>query len=210
MSSAAILAGGQARRFEGRDKGALLVADGNTPGRSILARQLEELCALTDDVLVVGYRGAGRYTGPRGPSHARVRLVTDRTPGCGPLGGLETALAEARDDVVAIIACDMPFVTRQLLGYLLALAGEADIVVPVTERGYHPLCAVYTRACLPVVIRHLRDGQFKMAALFDEVRVRSVIRQELEALGDPDRLLANINTRAEYDQLLAPDHQPSS
>ena len=46
-------------------------------------------------------------------------------------------------------------------------AQEADIVVPKTERGYHPLCAVYTPACLEPVARRLADGRLKLTELFD-------------------------------------------
>ena len=60
--SAAILAGGQARRFGGRDKGALLV-----DGRSIRDRQIAELATLTSDILIVG--------GPESPRVASGNVV---------------------------------------------------------------------------------------------------------------------------------------
>src|SRR3990172_5076806 len=108
MPTAAILAGGRASRFDGRDKSALVVG-----GRSILERQIAVLRRLTDDILVVGGQGGQ----PR--ADGLVRFVPDRVPGCGPLGGLDAALAAARDDAVVIVACDMPFVTRALLSHLL-------------------------------------------------------------------------------------------
>ena len=80
----------------------------------------------------------------------------------------------------------------------MSLAGQADIVVPQTERGYHPLCAVYSRACLEPAARRLARGEFTLAALVDEMRVRVVPADALEAFGDPDRLLANVNTSIEY------------
>jgi len=97
-----------------------------------------------------------------------------------------------------MLACDMPFVSTPLLRHLASLADQADIVVPQTERGYHPLCAVYTRACLEPAARRLARGEFTLAALVDEMRVRVVTADALEAFGDPDRLLANVNTSIEY------------
>lgn len=187
MPSAAILVGGRARRFDGRDKGALVIG-----GRSIIERQLAELTQLTDDILVVG--------GPA-PPQAPVRVVPDRVPDCGPLGGLDAALAAARDDVLVLLACDMPYVTAGLLGHLLALTKEADAVVPRTDRGYHPLCAAYTRACGAAVARCLAGGRLKMVGFLGEVRVRVVTGTELDAFGDRNRLLANVNTLADYDDL---------
>ncbi len=185
MVSAAILAGGSARRFGGREKGRLLV-----DGRPLVEWQLAALAPLTDDVLVIGRPGAAEP-----PSGARA--VVDRVADRGPLGGLYTALLEAAGDPVLILACDMPFVTTALLGRLLELARNADAAVPRTDRGYHPLCAAYARSALPPIARRLADGRLKMMDLLDDLRVRPLDAEALALLGSP-RLLANINTPAEY------------
>ena len=189
MASAAILAGGRASRFGGRDKGALIVE-----GLPILDRQLAALSAVTADVMLV----VGEQTPP---PRADVRIVRDRVTASGPLGGLDAALAAARHDALVLLACDMPFVTARFLAHLLALTSEADAVVPRTERGYHPLCAVYTRACQPAIAGRLDRGQLRMVDFLADVRVRVVGGDELAALGDHHRLLANINTPAEYEGL---------
>jgi molybdenum cofactor guanylyltransferase len=188
MASAAILAGGSATRFGGRDKSTLIVE-----GRRIIDRQIVELSQVSDDLLVVG----GRLPRPKSGTLG-IRRVADRVAGAGPLAGLDAALAAARDPVVLLIACDMPFVVAPLLGYLLSLSDTADAVVPRTKRGYHPLCAVYTRACWPAIERRLRTRQLALAGLLDDVRLRVVEAHDIEAFGDPDRLLANINTPVEY------------
>jgi molybdenum cofactor guanylyltransferase len=182
VHSAAILTGGRAARFGGRDKSALLV-----DGRTILDRQLDALSTMTDDVLIVG-----------DVTRTGVRQIHDIVPGCGPLGGLHAALTSARGDALVLLACDMPFVSAHVIAHLLSLAGEADIVVPRSERGYHPLCAVYSRACLEPVAARLADGHLKMLDLLAAVRVREVPAEELRRFGDPDRLLANVNTPADY------------
>lgn len=191
MPTAAILAGGRASRFGGRDKSALLVG-----GRSILDRQMTELAQIADDILVVGAPSCLR-------SEGSVRLVTDRLPDCGPMGGLDAALAAARHDALVVVACDMPFVTAPFLRHLLALTREAEAVVPRTERGYHPLCAAYTRACRAAVARCLAEGRLKMSELLRDLRVREVSTAEIEPFGDRDRLLANVNTPAEFEALEA-------
>jgi molybdopterin-guanine dinucleotide biosynthesis protein A len=195
MLSAAILAGGQATRFGGCDKGALQVG-----GRSIRERQLAELATLTDDILIVG--GAAE----RSPG---ARWVADRVPGLGPLGGLHTALLEAAGDPTIVVACDMPYISAPLLGHLSALAREADAVVPRTARGYHPLCAVYARACVERIARRLAAGRLKMTDLFDDVRLRVVGLEELRAFGDVERLLANVNSPADHEDLVAHERPQS-
>ena len=207
--SAAILAGGQATRFGGRDKGALLV-----DGRAILDRQITELAPLTTDLLIVGghtshdvSRGAtvaqgfqpcDRSPERAAPRQAQPRVIHDIVPGCGPLGGLHAALTEARGDALFVVACDMPYVTSPFIAYLLSLAGDADIVVPLSERGYHPLCAVYTHTCLETVAARLADRRLKMLELVAAMRTRVVPVEDLRRFGDPDRLLTNVNTPAEY------------
>jgi molybdopterin-guanine dinucleotide biosynthesis protein A len=188
--SAAILAGGRATRFNGRDKSALQV-DGGT----ILDRQLTTLAAVTADVLVVGDR--------TDLAPAPVRVIRDLVPGCGPLGGLHAALSAARGDALFLIACDMPYVSSSLIEYLFSLAGDADIVVPHDERGYHPLCAVYTRACLEPAAARLADGRLRMRELVECMRTRIVAAPEIGRFGDPHRLLANVNTPADYAALEA-------
>lgn len=185
MHSAAILAGGQATRFLGRDKSALVV-----DGETILDRQLTILSSVATDILVIG--------GPANVARAAVRYVADIVPGCGPLGGLHAALTAAKSDAVLLLACDMPYVTAPFVAHLFALARDADVVVPHTERGYHPLCAVYSRACLEPVARRLADGRLKMIDLFADVRVRLVMSEDIDRFGNRHRLLANVNTPAEY------------
>jgi molybdopterin-guanine dinucleotide biosynthesis protein A len=132
MPSAAILAGGRASRFGGRDKSAPVVER-----QPILDRPLAALVQVADDLML---------------------------------------------DV-------------------LALTPEADAVVPRTERGYHRLCAAYTRACQPAIAVRLDRRQIRMVDFRADVRVRVVCGDELAALGNHHRLLANINTPAEYEGL---------
>ena len=147
-----------------------------------------------DDILIVGGRPE---------SAPMIRTVADREPGHGPLGGLHTALLESTGDRIILLACDMPYVAAPLLRHLCTLADEADVVVPRTDRGYHPLCAVYTRACLDPVVRRLAAGHLKMTDLFHDLRIREVPAEELRAFGDVHRLLANVNSRADQRELEA-------
>lgn len=194
MPSAAILNGGRAIRFGGSDKGALRVG-----GRTVRARQIEQLTAVSDDLMLVG--------GTRPTVDARespYRFIADTHPGLGPLAGIEAALAAARHELVIVLACDMPGVTTSLLIRLLALADEVDIVVPRSDRGYHPLCAVYRRStCLPVARQHLVERRLAVRGLFPALRMRELAGPALAAAGDPGQLLANVNTPAEHAAIAA-------
>jgi molybdopterin-guanine dinucleotide biosynthesis protein A len=204
MVSAAILIGGRARRFNGRDKSALVISDSAGPGvrgsrsaRTILERQLAALAGLSNDIMLVG-----RTVDRSRPID--VRSVSDRVADRGPLGGLDAALAAARHDRLILLACDMPFVTTGLLAALAdGLLGEEGVeaVVPETERGYHPLCAAYARRSQPTVIRLLTENRLKMRDLLRDLRVATLRDTDLARFGNPDRLLSNVNTPLDYASL---------
>jgi molybdopterin-guanine dinucleotide biosynthesis protein A len=189
MTSAAILAGGRARRFGGADKTQLRI-----DGRTILDRQVSALRGRVDRLFLVGYRGTAVVP----PSLER---LADRVADQGPLGGLDAALEAAGTGPVLLVACDMPWVDGPFGAYLLALTAEADAVVPRTERGYHPLYAAYTQACRAAVARRLRHGQRRMIDLLHDVRVRVVEPEEVVVFGDGNRLFANVNSQAELDAI---------
>jgi molybdopterin-guanine dinucleotide biosynthesis protein A len=206
MRSAAILAGGRATRFGGRDKSALVV-----DGRPIVERQVAELLTIVDDIMLVGARPDGArafqasdlaafHASDLAAFHAsdHYRAIADIVPGCGPLGGLHAALTEMRGDRVFVVACDMPYVDAAFAEYLLSLAADAAVVVPQTDRGYHPLCAVYTRVCLEPVAARLAQRRLALRDLFADVPTRIVTIAEMSRFGAPSRLLANVNTPDEY------------
>ena len=173
-------------------------------GRTIFDRQVSELSQIAGEILLVGWT-AGREPRPG------VTPITDLIPGCGPLGGLHAALTAARGDPVIVVACDMPYVSAPFLAYLAGLAGRRepgkadgfDAVVPQTERGYHPLCAVYTHAVIAPIERRLSAGHFTMTDLLADVCLRVVAADEIARFGDPHRLLANVNTPSEHESLEA-------
>ena len=180
---AAILAGGRARRFGGRDKSALRVGP-----TTILERQLAALDGLVDRMFVVGGDPM-----PGGVPHPAV--VPDRLPNAGALGGLYTALCEAAGSHVLVVACDLPFVTARAAGQADGLAdSECDAVVPRSTDGLQPLCAVYARRLAGDVRRRIESGRLKIQDLLGTIRVRELGPAEIAAFDPDGRLFFNVNT----------------
>lgn len=145
-----VLAGGRSSRM-GRDK-ALLEIDGET----LVARavgSLKEVCA---EVAIAG----------GGAELARfARVVPDVAPGCGPLGGIVSALAETPFQWNLFLAVDVPFVPKEVWRRLLGQAensGAAAVMARVGEQ-VHPLCAAYSRRALRVLREELDAGRWKVA-----------------------------------------------
>ena len=193
--AAAILAGGRATRLHGADKAALVVG-----GRTILERQLEALAGLVDDVCLIG--------GPAGADdRPGLPRIPDLAAAHGPLGGIQAALHRSGDAVCTlIVACDLPFLSRPFLAFLLARALDGDgpdVVVPRSGDRLHPLCATYNRRVREAVDRRVAARTLAVQALFDEVRV-DVVEPEVVATFDPDGVMFwNVNTPDEYERACA-------
>lgn len=179
--TAAVLAGGRSSRM-GVDKARLLFE-----GRLLIQHMVSRLAEWTDDVLVVAAQ-AQAY------DDVGIACAVDRLPNAGPLGGLYTAVCEARRPHVLAVGVDMPFIQWPLAEHLLTLAPNMDAVVPRTAGRLEPLCAVYAVTCRPAIRAAIRNGWLDMAAFHGDVRVRYVDDAELDAF-DPGRLsLINLNT----------------
>jgi molybdopterin-guanine dinucleotide biosynthesis protein A len=186
--SAAILAGGRARRLDGADKASLLVG-----GVRIVERQLAALAGVAADVRIV-VNDPARYR------DLGIPLVSDVIAGAGALGGIYTALLHARHDRVLVLACDLPFVSAALLERLAAEsrnAGGIDAVVPRSRRGLEPLCAIYRKGCAGVIQEHIARGELRMTALLAALAVRQLGHDAL-APYDDGALFENVNTPHDY------------
>jgi len=167
----------------GRDKLPLKVGD-----TTLLARVHEALASRCAEILIVG---GGGCVSPE------TRCVSDLRPGRqGPLAGIEAALLAARYQSVFIAAGDMPFLTGDLVDYLLGLLSDPlSAVVPHFGGRPHPLCAAYSRAMQPAVSSALDRGVRSVRGLLEGLpRVRYVGEEELRRCGDPNLLLLNVNS----------------
>lgn len=177
-----ILAGGESRRM-GQNKLPLKVG-----GTTLLDRVYEALTSRCAETLVVG---AGDHLS------TPARLVPDLRPGRqGPLAGIEAGLSAASYSHVFVAAGDMPFLTADLVGYLLGLLTEGvPAVVPDIDGRLHPLCAAYGREVLPAVSAALDRGVRSVRDLLESLPgVRYVGQKELERVGDYEVLLTNVNS----------------
>lgn len=181
----AILAGGEARRMGGVPKGLLEVG-----GIRILDRLVGAFEEATGSLpLLIA-------NAPDAPEWRRdLRVVPDRRPGVGTLGGLLTAVLEAPAPVV-VVAWDMPFVPAGLLVALGEGLGGADVCIPESgsRRGMEPLCAGYGPATGPAMAEALDRGDLRAIAFHQSVRVRLLTAEVLARFGDPERLFFNVNT----------------
>ena len=135
----AILAGGNSRRM-GTDK-ALLEYDGR--------RLLEHVAEAADPfgpILVIGRQDPEAFDLPE------ATFLPDKDPGQGPLGGLQTALANA-DGPLLLLGCDMPLLDRQTIRWLVDAFADSQAagIVGRTDDRLQPLLGIYSPRIAPDV-----------------------------------------------------------
>ncbi|MFQ5910233.1 MAG: molybdenum cofactor guanylyltransferase [Thermoplasmata archaeon] len=176
--SVAILTGGNSSRF-GRPK--QLYEVGGKPLFGICRERFEPL---SDDVFLQGsFAGAG--------SDVREDLVS----GKGPIGGLYSALMNARRERVFVLACDMPYLDSGVLGLLLEHE-DTDLVVPMWRNGYlEPLCSLYSKRQARLLREMLDDSVLKISKLFEMVERKEfpIIENWIERGLVPPNCFLNVN-----------------
>ncbi|MEW6718581.1 MAG: molybdenum cofactor guanylyltransferase [Chloroflexota bacterium] len=184
--SLAILAGGKSSRM-GRDKG-LLPFQGMTMVEYIL-KQVEGLGA---DTFIISnhpenYQGLG------------LPVYKDVIPDIGTLGGVYSAVAYAIQPFCIVLACDMPFINRELLDYLLSFVPDYDVIVPriKAQEFAEPLRGVYGKSCLQPIEETLAAGQRRVVDFFDKVHVRYVEKSEVERFDPQGLSFFNVNRMAD-------------
>jgi molybdopterin-guanine dinucleotide biosynthesis protein A len=185
-TTAAIIAGGRARRFSGQDKSRLVVE-----GRTIIVRQVEILQRVAEKIIVVG-PASGRF------DDLGLAVHEDRVPDAGVIGGIYTALAVADPGLVIAVGCDLPFLHAGLLARLVELTGAHDGAWVRTARGAEPLLACYRTTSQTRVLECIRSGRLKAAALDTVLDIAAIGPDVLETFGPVERLLANVNTPEDY------------
>lgn len=192
-ATGALLAGGAGRRMGGDKR--LVEVD----GEPMIRRSARALAAGTAELLIVVARG--RPLQAEVVADLRTHIVEDRVEDAGPLGGLEAALATAREELVVVAAADMPWLEVAVVRHLverLAVAGAAtDVVAIATDRGPEPLLAAYRRRVLPKVTRLLGAGERRMTALLDALTVETIPEAEWRRLDPSGASVRNVNWPAD-------------
>jgi molybdopterin-guanine dinucleotide biosynthesis protein A len=181
--SGVVLAGGLNSRMGGENKALLCVGD-----RRILDRLMGAFEGIFRQILLV-------TNSPLAFLPWDVTMVGDLFPVRSSLTGIHAGLFHASSGHVFLTACDTPFLKKELITLLLEeLDPKWDVVIPATEEGFQPLCAVYSKRCLRPIERQLAEGNAKIIDFFSQVRVKEVPEERLRQ-ADPQLLsFFNVNT----------------
>ena len=181
-----VLAGGKSRRM-GQDK-ALLLREGQSQ-LSYVAALLE---GATERVFV-----SARRDQQDDPERRRFATIVDRYEDIGPIAGILSAMDEYPDADWLVVACDLPNIDAETLGYLVEHRGPKPFTA---YRSSHddlpePLCAVYAAGSDAQLRRFADDGIYcprKMLINSDTLLLSQPNPASLDNINTPDDLAASV------------------
>jgi molybdopterin-guanine dinucleotide biosynthesis protein A len=187
-----VLAGGASSRF-GSDKALARLGE-----ETVLSR----ICTLIENVTgrLSVVAATNRYF------DLGYSIVPDRWPGEGPLGGIITALRATAEtnggEWNLIVSCDMPFLTREWLSYLVerALATDVEVIVARSKHGLEPLCACWRTAAAAKLRDAFDGGVRKVTEAMKPLRMEVLDETQWKRFDTAGKLFWNMNTPQDYEE----------
>lgn len=183
-----VLAGGASSRM-GTDKAMLPLA-----GSPLISYPVKTLSGVFSEVFVSS-GSEKRY------SFLGLEEVIDVFANSGPLGGIHSSLLAAQQRPIFVIACDLPFVSRELVEYVLEAREPGRSRIVEWEGRIQPLLGIYDPQILPHTEHCLQEGLFsvmKMLQGYDH----DVVPITTSLPFYRPNILQNINTRSDYEGVL--------
>ena len=173
-----VLAGGRSSRM-GLDKALLPFR-----GRTLVECVAQNVATAAGSVKLVG--AISKY------GFLQIPIIEDRVPHCGPLSGIEAALADSTAELTLITACDMPSLNPDFLQWMLREAENSAASVTWVEN--EPLCAVYRPSAHAAAALALSQGKYKVSLAFASLNIRCLTPTDSSPL-------ANANTPQDWESL---------
>lgn len=184
-----ILAGGQASRMGGTDKGLIKLG-----GKHMVEYVIEALRPQVDHLFISANRNQSYYA-----QLGNCSVLTDNFGHYeGPLAGMLTGLHTAQTPYVLFVPCDSPLLTPHLAWRLYSALLEAHAQVSVAEEGcrIHPLFALVQRDLVTDLLEFLNAGERKVRLWYQRhpwVKVD---------FSDVSETFFNVNTPQDYATLV--------
>lgn len=194
-TGAVVLAGGHSNRMGNKDKALL-----DLNGRTFLDKIIQELQGFDEILLSADQKN--RYI------KYQDITVPDVFPNTGPAGALYSALSSCQSNALLVVTCDMPLFTKELGEYLLSyLSSDWDALIIEDRSGkIHPLCGIYQKAILPILLEQIKNGNYRMTSLLNRLCVKRI---QLSSSAFSDECVSNINRPCDYAKLLQRQKRPT-
>lgn len=188
--TAFILSGGKSSRI-GTNKSFLVI-----DGKPLIQRLTELLDSIFPEVVISSNE-------PELYDFLGKKIVKDFYQEKGPLSGINSALNSTSSGRSFIISCDMPFISSELIKYIIEYKSDASIVIPKADGRIQPLCGIYSKKILSevellLIESHNKDKGLK-GSIYELIsRVQAEIIDVTKMKFYHPDLFFNINTPDDY------------
>ncbi|MEZ8944208.1 molybdenum cofactor guanylyltransferase MobA [Vibrio sp. 10N.222.54.B12] len=184
QTSWVILAGGQASRMGGKDKGLV-----ELNGSPLIQYVIDKLSQQDVSITINANRNLESY-------QAFAPVVSDSFPDYpGPLGGIHAGLKNATTDWVGFVPCDSPQISDDLVQrFCAAVKEDSDILVAHDGEFKQPVFTLFHKRVLPKLEAFLERGDRKIILLYKECVTEYV------DFSDAPNCFVNLNTPEELTQ----------
>ncbi len=152
--SGLILAGGQGRRMQGKDKGWVQLGD-----KPLIEWVIDRLNPQVDNLIINANRSIESYQQLNYP------IIQDELSGYqGPLAGILAGLEHCQTELMVCVPCDTPFFPENLVAKMLEkhIATHANIVSVSDGERSHPVFAMIKTELRSSLNQFLQAGQRKI------------------------------------------------
>ncbi len=135
-----------------------------------------------------------------------VPLIGDVLPSKGPVSGIYSSLINIKGEDIFVAACDMPFLSREIIALIcgkhLEAAGRADATVPVCNDKPQPLLGIYSKTALPRLESGILHDKAALRRLLGEMRTNFIPETDVRAADPYGRSFMNINSPEDYEAVM--------
>ena len=154
-----ILTGGQSRRFN-TDKSLVQIN-----GKSLTQIIHESLSPIFNNIFIVGKEN----------NFPNYNFIKDVKPVQCPLNGIVTALEHSKNDWTFVSACDLPFVSENIIINLYKnTKSDTQIILPIVDNKFQPLCAFYHKSVLRNFNTAIDKKKYSLMKLLDQIEIEKV------------------------------------
>ena len=177
-----ILAGGKSIRM-GKDKGTC--SFNNKPLVEYAIEALKPFCG----EILISANNIESY------EKYAFKVVPDQISSIGPLGGIYTCLQKSGNKHNIILSCDTPFITSELIRYIIEnIDADNEVVAPLHQHNFiEPLCAYYSKNLIPEIHECIENKDYKLLRLLKSVKMKTLEIDSRLKFFTP-KLFNNLNT----------------
>ena len=165
-------------------------------GESIIERTVRIFNDLFDETILV-------TNAPLEYLEYDVTIVTDIIKNKAALGGIFTGLFHASSDLCFVAACDMPFLDKGFIEYMIHSVAGYDIIVPHPADGFQPLHAIYSRKCISFMRKLIDRDELRIRALYRKFKTLYIPAAAITPFDPEGRMFLNINSKKDLEKIKA-------